>query len=343
MSATLRDVAREAGVSIRTVSRVVNNKAEIADDTRQRVLAVINRLGYRPNVLARGLVSGKTRSIAVVIPQITDPFYPEVVQGVESVARKVDYHVFLCNTDEDPIQEYKTLEALAGKQVEGVILCGTRMSNEQLLQANRLHKLVVVTSRPPTGLASINVHEQEGLATITTHLIDLGHRHIGHIARVQHERSARFDGYQQALMHHGLPTPRSYVKSVCSANIESGRLAVIELLQRAPMVTAITCYNDLLAIGAIQACTTLGRAVPDDISIVGFDDIPLASLIQPPLTTMHVPRFRLGQMATEQLIELLPDHHRCCNDDWVQTDQLPTELIIRASSSQPTIHSNKSR
>ncbi|MEZ4677978.1 MAG: LacI family DNA-binding transcriptional regulator [Caldilineaceae bacterium] len=330
MTATLRDVAREAGVSIRTVSRVVNNKAEIAAETRQRVLAVIHRLQYRPNVLARSLVSGKTRSVAVVIPQITDPFYPEFVQGVESVVRQDDYHVFLSNTDEDPIQEYKTLEALAGKQVEGVILCGTRMSDEQLLQANQLHRLVVVTSRPPAGLSTVNVQEEAGLATITSHLIQLGHRHIGHIARVQHGRAARRDGYRSALQAHGLSTPDSYIEHISGAYIESGYSALQRLLEREPQLTAITCYNDLVAIGALQACAALGRAVPGDIAVVGFDDIQLASLVQPALTTMHVPRFRLGQMATEQLMALL---HGNANGISAgdQIGQLATELIIRAS------------
>lgn len=326
MSATLRDVAREAGVSIRTVSRVVNNKDEIADSTRQHVLAVIDRLGYRPNVLARGLVSGKTRSIGVVIPQITDPFYPEFVQGVESVARAQEYHVFLCNTDEDPHQEYKTLEALAGKQVEGVILCGTRLSHDQILRAQALHNLVAVTDRPPAQVPTVHVHERAGLRTITTHLINLGHREIGHIARLQHGKSARLDGYQQAFVEYDLPLNRDHLEPIQLANIATGRVAAKRLLIRSPALTAITCYNDLVAIGALQACQELGRIVPTDIAIVGFDDIMLASLVQPALTTMHVDRFRLGQMASDLLMRMVDTA-----DDDQPSLQLPTELVIRAS------------
>ncbi|MCB0189354.1 MAG: LacI family DNA-binding transcriptional regulator, partial [Caldilineaceae bacterium] len=243
MSATLRDVALEAGVSIRTVSRVVNNRAEIAQSTRQRVLTAINKLDYRPNSLARSLVSGKTRSIAVVIPQITDPFYPEFVQGVESVARVAEYHVFLSNTDDDPVQEYRALEALAGKQVEGVILCGTRLSHEQLVRANALHNLVVVTDRPPREIPSIHVQEEEGLTAITTHLLQLGHRAIAHIARPQYNRSSRQVGYQRALESAGVPVEQWLVESISVADIENGRGAATALLTHTPQLTAITCYN----------------------------------------------------------------------------------------------------
>lgn len=339
MSATLRDVAREAGVSIRTVSRVVNNKEEIADGTRRRVLDVINRLDYRPNGLARSLVSGKTRSIAVVIPQITDPFYPEFVQGVESVARQEEYHVFLSNTDEDPEQEYRTLEALAGKQVEGVILCGTRMSRERLMHAHQLHKLVLVTSRAPAGLMTVNVAEEAGVSTLTTHLIQLGHRYIGHIARLPNGTNARLDGYRQALAAHGLPTPMTYVEEVALANIDEGRAATQRLLDRAPALTAITCYNDLVAIGALQACAALGRVVPDDIAVVGFDDIWPAALMQPALTTMRVSRFALGNLATQRLMQCLHDPSEQQANDCKQAWELPTTLVVRASCGAKTVSS----
>lgn len=341
MSATLRDVAREAGVSIRTVSRVVNNKDAIADGTRQRVLEIIQRLGYRPNTLARGLVSGKTRSLAVVIPQITDPFYPEFVQGVESVARAQEYHVFLCNTDEDPLQELKTLEALASKQVEGVILCGTRMDHEQLVQANQLHKLVIVTSHPPAGLVNVNVQEEAGFSVVTTHLIELGHRAIGHIPRLQHGVSARLDGYCQAMQQHGLSAPPAYVEPVNHSTIDEGRAATERLLARVPHLTAITCYNDLVAIGALQACKAMGRKVPEEMSIVGFDDILLASLVEPALTTMHVSRFDLGRMATERLFCMVSEqdreHDRVVIPQTVCHSELPTQLIVRATSSAPPV------
>ncbi len=326
MTATLRDVAREAGVSIRTVSRVVNHKAEIAHTTRQRVLSAISRLDYRPNTLARGLVSGKTRSLAVVIPQITDPFYPEFVQGVESVARAQEYHVFLSHTDDDPAQEYHTLEALAGKQVEGVILCGTRLNDAQLLQANALHTLVVITNRPPRTVPTIHVQEAEGLFAVTSHLIALGHHHIGHIARLQHGRSARLEGYQQAIAAHGLAANPQATVAVNVAHIESGRAAARRLLAQCPAVTAITCYNDLTAIGAMQACQMLGRQVPTDIAVVGFDDLTLAELVSPALTTVHVARHRLGQMAGELLLQLRADP-----TDIPAPWQLPTSLVVRAS------------
>lgn len=326
MTATLRDVALEAGVSIRTVSRVVNNKSEIANTTRQRVLAAISKLDYRPNSLARSLVSGKTRSIAVVIPQITDPFYPEFVQGVESIARGQEYQVFLCNTDDDPLQEWSALEMLAGKQAEGVILCGTRLNHEQLRCANAMHNLVVVTDRPPQGIPSIHVQEEEGLAAITTHLIRLGHREIGHIARPQYGRSARLTGYQAALTADGIPVTPHNIESIAVANIENGRVATMALLQRNPALTALTCYNDLVAIGALQACKALGKRVPSDLAIVGFDDINLAALVAPALSTVRVERRKLGQMASDLLMQIM-DNPSAPLVPW----ELPTTIVVRDS------------
>jgi len=329
MTATLRDVAREAGVSIRTVSRVVNNREEIADETRRRVLDVIARLGYRPNTLARSLVSGKTRSIAVVIPQITDPFYPEFVQGVESVARQQGYHVFLCNTDEDPAQEHKILDALASKQVDGIILCGTRLTPEQLIQANTLHKLVLITSRAPATLATVKVQEELGFCALTEHLLQLGHQQIGHIARLLYGNSARRDGYQRALRAHGIGP--FHVEPVGRATIDEGRAAAHRLLDRVPALTAITCYNDLVAIGTLQACADRGLAVPTDIAVVGFDDILIAALVEPALTTMHVDRFKLGLMATEQLMQQLQSTDEMPAPTSCQPVELPTRLVVRTT------------
>ncbi len=331
MTATLRDVAREAGVSIRTVSRVVNNKEEIADETRQRVLTVIDRLGYRPNTLARSLVSGKTRSIAVVIPQITDPFYPEFVQGVESVARQQEYHVFLCNTDEDPAQEYRTLEALASKQVDGIILCGTRLNREQLCQANALHKLILITSKAPADLATVNVQEELGYAALTEHLLQLGHRRIGHIAWLLHGTNARLDGYRNALQERGIQPRPAHVEALKQATIDDGRAAAHRLLDRVPALTAITCYNDLVAVGTLQACADRNLAVPTDVAVVGFDDILLAALVEPALTTMHVDRFKLGEMATEQLLLQLQTTDETPTPSPPHLVELPTRLVIRTT------------
>ncbi|HEY65796.1 MAG TPA: LacI family transcriptional regulator [Caldilineae bacterium] len=326
MPVTMRDVARRAGVSIKTVSRVVNNQGEISEATRQRVLKAIEELGYRPNALARGLVSGKTLTVALIIPQITDPFFPEVVLGVESVARKHGYSVFLCNTNEDPQQELAYVEVLASKQVDGIILCGSRLNADQLSKVASLHRVSILTSRKPRSAAVVSIPGEAGLYEITSHLIRLGHKKIGHIGWWTEDESERLDGYRRALREHGIEGNERWVMRLPQVSIENAHRAARQLLERASEITAISCYNDLVAIGVLQACKELGRRVPVDLAVVGFDDIPLASLVTPALTTMRVPRYELGRMVMELLLRVIE-----ADGDYEERLYVQPQLVIRES------------
>lgn len=326
MPTTLRDVAREAGVSIRTVSRVVNDKAEIAESTKQRVLAAIEKLDYRPNVLARGLVSGRTSTVAVVIPQISDPFFPEFLQGVESVARTEGYSVFLCNTDEDAELELQSIEVLAAKQVDGMILCGTYLNTEQLQEVSQRYNVALVTSRTPKAAAVVSIPGTRGLAQMTTHLINLGHRRIGYLGKRGADSEERYDGYLSAINRHHLSVDENRVCLLPRVRIEAARVAARELLRRAPELTAIACYNDLVAIGVLQGCRDAGRSVPHDVAVVGFDDIPLASLVTPALTTMRVPRHSLGEEVMQLLLKVID-----AGGQYAERRETPIELIVRHS------------
>lgn len=326
MSVTMRDVAREAGVSIRTVSRVVNNLGEISEPTRQRVLAVIEELGYRPNVLARGLVSGKTLLLAVIIPRITDPFFPDFVLGVESVARNEGYSLLLCNTNDDPQQELDYIETLASKQVDGVILCGSHLESDQLSRVAATHKVAVVTSREPRGAAVVSILGEAGLHTITSHLISLGHRTVGHLGFWKESPHERSDGYRRALRENDLQVDGQKLVFIPELTIEGARKGAGQLLKQAPEITGITCFNDVLAVGALQACADMGRRVPDDIAVVGFDDIPLASLVTPALTTMRVPRYELGKMVMELLFRVM-----AADGTYEEQLEVQAELVIRDS------------
>jgi LacI family transcriptional regulator len=333
MAVTMRDVARQAGVSINTVSRVVNDYGEVSDATRLRVLAAIEELGFRPNALARSLVSGKTQSVALIIPQITDPFFPEVVLGVESVARRQGYSVLLCNTNDDPQQEIDYINMLAAKQVDGVILCGSRLNEEQLSWAAAHQRIAAVTSRHPHGASVIALRGDKGLCTITSHVIELGHRRIGHVGSSIGSGSERTAGYREALLSHDMPIDEFAIAIVHRATIDTGRAAARELLQRRPDLTAVTCFNDLIAIGVMLACADLGRRVPDDVSVAGFDDIDLASLVTPALTTMRIPRFNLGQMAMELMLRVIADQG--IHEESLSVDP---ELVLRQSCNAPRPH-----
>lgn len=326
MAITMRDVARKTGVSIRTVSRVVNNKGEIAEATRQRVLAAIEELGYQPNTLARGLVSGKTLSVGLIIPQITDPFFPDVVLGVERVAHRHEHSVFLCNTSEDPERELYYLDALASKQVDGVILCGTRLTSAQLEEVAERQQVVILTDRPPGGAATVTIQAGIGMYGLSTHLIGLGHRILGYIGCKAVEGNARTAGYLRSLSDHGIEVKENWTVEVPRASVEAGRRRARELLAGIPEMTAILCYDDQMALGAIQACGQLGLNVPQDVAVTGFDDIPLAAQITPTLTTMHIDRYGLGETLMDMLLRVM-----AADGAYEEHLYVRPRLVVRAS------------
>lgn len=240
-----------------------------------------------------------------IIPQITDPFFPDVVQGVESVARAHGYNVFLCNTNEDPGIELEYVQLLASKQVDGFILCGSRLDAQHLSQVAAQYPVSILTSRKPSSAAVVSILGEEGLCQITSHLVRLGHRVVGHVGWGMKDEQERIQGYCRALTENGIQCNEQWVVRMPRVSIETGRDAGVQLLRQAPEITAVSCFNDLAAVGVLQACRALGRRVPHDVAVVGFDDIPLASLVIPSLTTMNVPRFELGQKVMELLLRVM--------------------------------------
>jgi DNA-binding LacI/PurR family transcriptional regulator len=326
MPATMRDVARKANVSIKTVSRVVNNQGEISEPTRLRVQEAIHELGYRPNVVARSLVSGKTHSIGLIIPQITDPFFPEMVLGVESVAYQRQFSVFLCNTESQVQRELEYIDSLSEKQVEGIIICGTSLDEEQLSQVGERIPLSISAASSPQHTAVVHIQVDEGMRTVTEHLIQLGHKHIGYISDTELDKhQPRQSAFCETLRGHGLAD--SIVEGCAAVNtIDEGYRCASNLLRQHTALTAIVCNGDPLAIGAIHACQYLGRRVPQEVAVTGFDDIDLASLSHPFLTTMHVPRRKLGELLAEMLFEEISSGNR----HGLIVD-LPVELVVRES------------
>jgi LacI family transcriptional regulator len=328
---TMADVAREAGVSTMTVSRVVNEKGEISAATRQRVLAVIEQLGYRPSAIARGLATQRTGTLGLVVPDISNPFFSDLARGAEDQAYAEGYNIFLCNTKEDPQREVSTLESLAEKRVDGLIVCSSRLEDGQLCAALRHHPTVVLVNRRLAdygGVGIVCVDDASGGELATRHLLQSGHRALGMLAGPPASQSGhlRVQGYKATLDGAGLSCREDWVRP-CSSNVDGGRKVARELLLESPEITALFCYNDLVAVGALQACGELGRHVPEDVAIVGFDDIFLAALVTPSLTTCRIPRYDLGVMAMEVLLNWIGDCSDGCGDIVLQP-----ELVVRASA-----------
>jgi LacI family transcriptional regulator len=331
---TIADVAREAGVSMMTVSRVVNNKEGVSQETRQAIEEVIQKLDYHPNILARGLATQRTGTLGLILPDISNPFFSGVARGVERAASAEGYSILVCDTEEDPQRELDVLELLLEKWVDGLVLCSSRLDQQKLQSILAQYPAAVLVNKQ---LESENAHFSVGCALIndkaggqmaTNHLIKSGHKEIGFLSGPPISQSGcwRAEGYQQALMEAGLAY-RPELVIPCGPTVEDGQRAAAQLLVAHPEITALFCYNDLVAVGVIQACNASGRVIPDDLAIVGYDDIILAPLVTPPLTTCRVEREELGKLATELLLERLGGCSEGC-----AVRILQPELIIRASA-----------
>jgi LacI family transcriptional regulator len=332
---TMADVAREAGVSSMTVSRVINDKGDVSPDTRQRVLEVIERLGYRPSGIARGLATQRTGTLGLVIPDIANPFFAGVARGVEEGAYAKNYNVFLCNTEEDPQRELAVLKSLEEKRVDGLVLCSSRLDDGELRSVVARYTAVVLVNRrlAGTGVHSVLIDDETGGRLATQHLLDGGHRAVGFLAgpAVSHSGRERAVGYRAALALAGVPANPGWLRN-CFPTVQGGQEATRELLAEHPELTALFCYNDLVAVGALQACAELGHLVPGSVAVVGYDDIPLAALVTPPLTTCHVSRLELGAQA----VRLLLNQIEGCPDDCGEIVLRP-ELVVRASAPWPDV------
>jgi LacI family transcriptional regulator len=327
---TMSEVAHEAGVSKMTVSRVVNNKGEISPATRQRVLQVIERLGYRPSAIARGLATQRTATLGLVVPDIANPFFTEIARGVEDKAYAAGYNVFLCSTYEDPCRERHVLASLEEKRVEGLVLCSSRLAAEDLCAIVDSFPAVVLVNRTvdagPVGV--VRVDSERGGRLATELLLEAGHRAVGFLTgpATSFEGHLRWRAYRQALAAAGVGWQLDWEQG-CSSSVEAGLQTAREFLPRHLELTALLCFNDLVAVGALQACAQLGRRVPDDLAIMGFDDIPMAALVTPALTTCRSPQFEIGVQAMASLLRCMDGRGREC-----EVTVLHPELVVRASA-----------
>lgn len=328
---TMAQVAREAQVSLMTVSRVINDKEGVSEATRGRVQAVIEELGYRPSNIARGLVTKRTGTLGLVVPDIANPFFAEVARGAEYIAYDAGYNVFLCNTGENIQRELEVLETLVEKRVDGVMVCSSRLEESVLEEVVAGHPATVLVSRrlESDDVDIVVINNVVGGQMATEHLLQAGHRAIGFLAGppVSESGRSRAAGYRATLLAAGV-SPNPDWTCHCLPTVEGGRKVAHELLAANPELTALFCHNDLIAIGALQACADLGREVPTDVAIVGFDDIPLAALVSPSLTTCHVSRHEMGSQAMQLLLERISGStEKMCREIIFQP-----ELVVRASA-----------
>jgi LacI family transcriptional regulator len=304
---TIQDIAREAGVSAATVSRVINGTRQVEPIKRQRVLDVIEHHQYRPNPFARSLLQKTSRTIGALVPQLEDEFYGKIITGLESELRTHGFHVMVSLGHDDETVEVEALEAFRERQVDGLILMTQRLSDAALLNLSRQRVPIVLVNRqlPELEPHCVRLDNVSGGAQATRHLLGLGHRRIAHITgNLQRLGSReRLEGYRQAMHEAGLPRDEQLVVEGDFTE-ESGQAATQRLLARGAF-SAIFAASDRLAVGAFLALHKAGLDVPKDVSVVGFDDRSIASFVIPGLTTMHYPMLEMGVAAGRHLISLV--------------------------------------
>ncbi len=333
MAATLRDVARAAGVSAMTVSRVINDQPRVKDETRRRVEAAIAALGYVPNRIARGLVRRETKTIGVIVPDIANPFFTLVVRGAEDVAWRADYRVVLGNTQTDLERERGHIDDMLAFQVEGVLIAPVSdRSAPQLRALVRGQTPFVLIDRSLPGLRADLVQGDSvaGARLLVDHLIGLGHRRIAMITEPNDVSTARdrVQGYREALEAAGIGFRPDFVAESSAIHPRLARDAALHLLDLPEPPTAIFALNNIAASGVAEAARERGLAIPDDLGLVCFDDIELASRLDPFLTVLAQPAETFGTLAMQLLLDRLAGREA----ERGRTVVLPGELVVRASA-----------
>jgi len=330
VTVTIYDVAREAGVSMATVSRVVNNNPNVKPATRKKVFEAIERLGYRPNAVARGLASKKTTTVGVVIPDISNAIFAEVARGIEDIANMYHYNIILCNADKKKDKEIRVINTLLEKQVDGLLFMGGAVTEEQQ-QAFKTANVPIVlcaTSDESGEIPSVDIDHETAAFDAVQSLIKQGHRRIAMISGTLEDPSngyARFNGYKKALADAGIAYDDTLVR-IGNYRYESGSDAMRYFLELANRPSAVFSATDEMAIGAIHAIQDKGLQVPADISVISVDNSRMASMVRPLLTTVAQPMYDIGAVSMRLLTKLMKKEH-------VEQAQviLPHELIVRQS------------
>jgi LacI family transcriptional regulator len=301
--ATIKDIARKAGVSYATVSRALNGKYGVKATTRERVLSIARRLGYRPNAIARGLVTRRTMTIGLIVPDITNPFFPEVARGVEDAAREAGYGVLLCNSNWQKVSERQYVTLLAGRRVEGIIIAPISHADEPVGDRVPVTFPVVYVSSTPraTARSYVVIDNVRGGLLATKHLLDAGRAPVAFIGSRESSDDERFEGYRRALEEHGMACEERFVR-LGDMRQASGYRLFREMFENGARPRSVFAENDLMALGCMQAARECGLRVPEDVAIIGFDDIPFASFPEVQLTTIRQPTYDMGRMAVDILL-----------------------------------------
>lgn len=324
---SIKDVAEAAGVSTATVSRVLSNGLHVRPEVRERVMAAVERLGYRPNLVARSLRSQQSNTIGLIVSDISNPFFTAVSRAVEDAAYEQGFSVLLCNTDENPEKEAIYLNLMKDTSVAGAIMSPTRQTIASFADANLPFPIVTV-DRPisDSDVDAVLLDNVDAAYRLTTHLIEQGYRRIAALCSEMSTGLERQLGYEKALRAHSLVPKSEYMKYI-SPRADAGYAATLKMIDLAEPPDALFTANSLIAVGALQAIRERNLTIPEDIALVTFDETTWASLVQPAITLIDQPTYEIGKTAAELLLQRITDPSR-------PTRQviLKGRLIVRGSS-----------
>jgi LacI family transcriptional regulator len=310
LNPTIKDVAKQANVSIATVSRIINGLPGYSEDTKKKVQEAIETLGYQPNAIARGLINKRTQTIGVLFPEVSGMLSSEVLEGVENAAHDGGFSVIVCNTTSSGKRTVKYLRLLQEKRVDGIIFASENVKEEyfKIFQEMKVPVVLVSTASSNYDLPFVRVNDYEGAFQATEYLINKGHKQIGMIGGSKLDPIAgvpRMKGFEEALQKHNLAFSEDHVTTNEGYRFQNGKESLPVLLKQLPNMTALFAASDEMAIGAMSAAHQLGIKVPEELSIIGYDNLKIAEMCYPALTTVSQPLKDMGQTAGEILVKLI--------------------------------------
>jgi LacI family transcriptional regulator, repressor for deo operon, udp, cdd, tsx, nupC, and nupG len=332
MPVSIKDIARLAGVSHSTVSRALRKSSLIRFETAERIRQIAESQGYSPSAVARGLVTSKTEAIGVVVTSIADPFNGEVVAGIEELANEQGYTVILANSNAEPDREVAVVRSFQARRVDGILVASSRVGalHTPLLSELQIPIVLLNNQHPSAFVHSVRFDNEAGAYQAVRHLVGLGHNNIAYLGDRfgLHSDAERYAGYSRMMAEAGLNIDESLVIRG-DGKPAGARAAAQQLFSSTAMPTAVFCYNDMTALGVLSEAAAMGIAVPEDLSVIGFDDIFFGSYLNPPLTTVRQPMKELGRRAMQLLLALLR------KEETERTILVEGELVVRGSTAGP--------
>jgi LacI family transcriptional regulator, galactose operon repressor len=328
---TIKDIAKKAGVSVATVSHVINKTRYVSEVLQEKVIRIMKELDYQPNHMAGSLRRKRTKTIGLIIPDNSNPLYADLASAIEDVLFKYDFTLMLCNSEHDLTKELTYIKALRSKRADGLIIIPASAQADHINRLIENGLPIVILDRPiPDLLAdSVFIDHFQGMYDAAAYLLKLGHKRIAYIDKKFHlpHKFSRLEGFHRALADHGGKFFKSLYREA-GVSFEDGAMAMMDLLVVKPLPTAVLCFDDVIAMGAMRAIKDEGLSIPKDIAVIGFDDMPLCSFTVPRLTTVYYPRHEMAEIACKFLMRRIEGKGRKKKNETV----LPVHLVVREST-----------